>query len=152
MEEQKQPDRELVENIKTALKSGIADVNVNAVNLEDFTSALKTATLEVLKETVPDFEMTVRKYIEQYPDAWLVAEDQKQFYIVRPLSRLELKKLSKSAATDEDLADLVISTCVVYPKMDVEKILNLKAGTAKNLLDTIMTISNFNGAMPVVKL
>lgn len=145
-------DRQLVETIKAALKTGMADPELNAVSLEDFTKALKTATLEVLKENVPDFEEIVKQCIAKYPDAWLVAEDQKTFYIVRPITRIELKQLAKSAATDEDLADFVLSQCIVYPEMDVEAILNLKAGTVKNLLDTIMTISNFTGTMPVVKL
>lgn len=142
----------LVESIKSVLKTGIADLSADAVSLEDFTAALKTATIETLKENVPDFELTVKKYLQKHPDAWLVAEDQKTFYIVRPLSRLELKKLSKMVESEEDLVDMVIANCVVYPELTVEQILNMKAGTVKNLLDVIMAISNFTSAMPVVKL
>lgn len=144
--------RELVDELKSVLRTGNTNVNLNTVSLEDFAKALKTATIELLKENVPDLELTLRKCIEQHPDAWLVAEDPKKFYVVRPLTRLELKKLAKMAATDEDLADLVLSECVVYPKLTVDDILNMKAGTVKTLLDTIMAISNFSGTMPVVKL
>lgn len=106
----------------------------------------------MLKETVPEFEVTVKKYLELYPDSWLIAEDQKTFYIVRPITRLELKELAKLASSEEDLADLVLEKCIVYPELQLQDILKLKAGTAKNLLETIMAISNFSTTMPVVKL
>jgi len=81
--------KELQEEIKQALKNGLANLDLSAVSIQEFSEALKSATFEVLKENVPDFDQIVNEYMQKYPDAWLVAEDTKQFYIVKPLTRLE---------------------------------------------------------------
>jgi len=142
----------LEEGLKEALKSGLTNVDLNAVSLEEFAKALKSATFDLLKENVPDFERIVSELAKDHPDAWLIAEDPKKFYVVKPLTRMELKRLAKEAETDEDLVDLVIVTCTLYPALSLADVAQMKAGTVKNLIDTIMAISNFSGAMPVVKL
>jgi len=76
-------------------------------------------------------------------------------YVYRPLKRFEYKQILQVGQTPENRTyaeEKVAEKCIIWPKIEVEKISTLKAGTISTLTELVMAVSNFGITEEPIKL
>jgi len=122
-------------------------------SLEELVSATQKEILDLVKKKHPEVEEIAAKLKEQYKEIYLYAFSEDEFYIYRPIKRFEYKKLTMQyAENQEKLGEEIVKLGVLHPKLDDEKLDDLKAGTVATLLELIFAASNFGASAPAIKL
>jgi len=92
---------------------------------------------------------------ERYGDIYVASFGPEDKYIYRPMNRLEYKQIMTVSQNNDNkmfMEEKVVSSCVVWPKIDVTKLPTSKAGTVSTLVELIMAASNFGIEEAPIKL
>ena len=128
-------------------------VDMDYTDIDAIIKATQEELLKMVKNKHPEVDKLIEKYKSKYKDIFMYVFSEDEFYIYRPLKRLEYKRLAMQYKDDEEqLGEMLVITGVVYPKLDEQSINELKAGTVATLLELILAASNFGAQAPTIKL
>ena len=78
-----------------------------------------------------------------YGEIFLLALDEDEMYVWRPLARHEYKALMQPVQHEHIFMEQVVQKCVIWPMITPEWLMGGKAGTVSTLHGVIMEGSNF---------
>lgn len=93
-------------------------------------------------ENRPD-EAKIEEWKGMYGEVYLLALDEEEMYIWRPLARHEYKALMQAVQNEAIFMEQVVQKCVIWPMITPEWLMGGKAGTVSTLHGVIMEGSNF---------
>lgn len=88
-------------------------------------------------------EAQVEEWKGMYGEVFLLALDEEEMYIWRPLARHEYKQLMQAIQNEALFMEQVVQKCVIWPNLTPEWMMGGKAGTVSTLHGVIMEGSNF---------
>jgi len=135
------------ENVQTDAKDENWVMDTEAIMGE-----LRQAAVEILQEQNPEAVEVIEELKKKHKDLYLYFFSEDEFYVYRPVTRLEYKDLSTKYTNSDELAEQIVLNAVLYPKLKLDNLSDLKAGVVPTLLELILTVSNFGVNNPVIKL
>lgn len=85
----------------------------------------------------------VEEWKRLYGEVFMIALDEEEMYVWRPLARHEYKALMQAAQHEQTFMEQVVQKCVIWPMITPEWLMGGKAGTVTTLHSVIMEGSNF---------
>jgi len=80
---------------------------------------------------------------QQYGEVFLIAFDEDEMYVWRPINRLEYKQMIQSVQNEAAFQEAMVQKCVLWPNIGPEWLAAGKAGTIPTLHAVILEGSNF---------
>lgn len=89
-------------------------------------------------------EAQIEGWKSRYGDnIFMIALDEAEMYVWRPISRHEYKALIQTATNEQQFMEQVVQKCVLWPSVTPEWLAGGKGGTVPTLHGVIMEGSNF---------
>lgn len=80
---------------------------------------------------------------QQFGEVFLIAFDEDEMYVWRPINRLEYKQMIQTVQNEAAFQEGIVQKCVLWPDIGPEWLSAGKAGTIPTLHAVIMEGSNF---------
>lgn len=80
---------------------------------------------------------------QQFGEVFLIAFDEDDMYVWRPINRLEYKQLIQNVQNEAAFQEAIVQKCVLWPNVGATWMSGGKAGTIPTLHAVIMEGSNF---------
>jgi len=80
---------------------------------------------------------------QQFGEVFLIAFDEDEMYVWRPINRLEYKQMIQSVQNEAAFQEAMVQKCVLWPNIGPEWLAGGKAGTIPTLHAVILEGSNF---------
>jgi len=80
---------------------------------------------------------------QQFGEVFLIAFDEDDMYVWRPINRLEYKQMIQNVQSEAAFQEGIVQSCVLWPTIGPEWLSAGKAGTIPTLHAVIMEGSNF---------
>ena len=122
------------------------------VSVDTLMNELKNAALEILADRHPEAIPVIENLQKKHKELYLYFFTEDEFFIYRPLSRLEYKELVAQYGDKEELAEQIVLKGVLYPQITPQQLNDMKAGIVPTLLELILSVSQFGVQNPVIKL
>lgn len=94
------------------------------------------------KSGKPD-QTEIDAWKQQFGEVFLIAFDEDDMYVWRPINRLEYKQMIQSVQSEAAFQEAIVQKCVLWPIIGPEWLSAGKAGTIPTLHAVIMEGSNF---------
>jgi len=120
-----------------AMNSG--DINIADKTFWDEVNWTKVSFNKISKE-----EFLKAFYFENKLFAtFLGNQEQLQFFMYRPISWPIYKEIKSKKLSKDSTHEHILSSCIVWPKMDVLELNSLDAGIVLTLVYQVLAVSNF---------
>lgn len=119
------------------------------IETEDINIADKTFWDEVTWDKIAFNKMSKEDFLRAYAlenklyATFLGNQEQLQFFMYKPISWPIFKEIKEKKMSKDNTHEFIISSCVVWPKMDILELNSLDAGIVLTLVYQILTVSNF---------
>jgi len=94
------------------------------------------------KKSKPD-QTQIDAWKQQFGEVFLIAFDEDDMYVWRPINRLEYKQMIQNVQSEAAFQEGIVQQCVLWPTIGPEWLSAGKAGTIPTLHAVIMEGSNF---------